>query len=137
HRIVRKVSLELRLVGSDIFDSDGEVVTPDGDDAVHHQERVAMRNGAQDTRNVDRFKRAANFVHFLRPRRDRWVRRPSPPPLLAVEAGAPVGAPTVPAERPLASTALAAWPESRHSARPRAHCVTRLRWRRSARPPRS
>src|SRR5215468_1160295 len=67
YRVARKVALELRLVRGYVLDSNCEVVTPNGDDAIDHQERVSMRNGTQDSRNIDRFKRTADFIHILKP----------------------------------------------------------------------
>src|SRR5262245_46234575 len=114
--------------------------------------------------SIDSSELPTSFICF-RPQGGRWVRRPSPPPYPPPQAGegkliyspppaeegeliysppragegrVGVGAtPTVPAERPLASTALPASPESRRTARPPAHRARRSRWRQYAHLPRS
>src|SRR5215471_8601390 len=55
YRVTRKMALELRFVGGYVLDSNCEIVAPNGDDAVDHQERIAVRNGAQYARDIDRF----------------------------------------------------------------------------------
>ena len=42
YRIARKVSLKLRLVGGDVLDADGGLITADVDDPIHQQERITV-----------------------------------------------------------------------------------------------
>src|SRR5262249_28527379 len=43
HRIAGEMPDELWLVDGDVLDSNGGFVTPDVDDAIDHQKRIAMR----------------------------------------------------------------------------------------------
>ena len=55
--LLRKMTGEMRLVDRDIFDADRRIVVIDLDDAVHQQERIAMRQQRHQLADIDGLKR--------------------------------------------------------------------------------
>ena len=59
HRVVGKMTEEMRLVESDVFDPDAVILAANVDDAVDHDKGVAMRKEPQDLPDIGALKRLA------------------------------------------------------------------------------
>ena len=62
-----KWPMELRLVEGDVLDADRRLVAVDLDDAVDHQERIAVRQQLQDLLDVGRLERRRRSFIRSRP----------------------------------------------------------------------
>src|SRR6516225_5971516 len=54
HRVAGKVAEKVRLVDGDVLNTDHRLVATQLDDAVHHQERVAVRQRLEDFGDIKR-----------------------------------------------------------------------------------
>src|ERR1019366_9718636 len=99
---------ELRLVDGHVLDADGGFVAAHADDAIDHQERIAVRQRLQNSRDVGRLKRDCRLAHV-----DVLMTLPrSPLPICARRSAAP-GARAPP---PRGRTASRVWPAPQPSA---------------------
>jgi hypothetical protein len=82
HRLSGKMAEELPLVDGDVLDADRDFVAAHADDAVDHQERIAVRQSLEDRRDLRRLKRGIRLVHHP-PRLYGWsIFRKKPAPHL-------------------------------------------------------
>src|SRR3954452_12097767 len=75
NRIVWEMSHELRFVGRDVFDPNPGLVSLDGDDAINHQEGIAMWQCLENPGDIHRLNRRITFTHLasLPPLPDRQI----------------------------------------------------------------
>src|SRR6516162_1652412 len=68
YRVAGKMPGELRLVEGDVLDAYGRFIAADLDNAIHHQKRIAMRQGFEDHRDVGILEHGRWQVHHACPR---------------------------------------------------------------------